>query len=70
VATEEDKVKVTSAVPRLRDGIIAYLADRSFDELRGSDGLERAKGHLLERVKAAVPGAAVKNLYISDIVVQ
>jgi flagellar FliL protein len=70
VATEEDKVKVTSAVPRLRDGIIAYLADRSFDELRGSDGLERAKGQLLERVKAAVPGAAVKNLYISDIVVQ
>jgi flagellar FliL protein len=70
VATEEDKVKVTSAAPRLRDGIIAYLADRSFDELRGSDGLERAKGQLLERVKAAVPGAAVKNLYISDIVVQ
>lgn len=70
LATEEDKTKVTSAVPRIRDGIIAYLADRSFDELRGSDGLERAKGQLLERVKQAVPGATVKSLYISDIVVQ
>ncbi len=70
VATEEDKTKATAAVPRLRDGIIAYLADRSFDELRGSEGLERAKAQLLERVKQAVPGATVKSLYISDIVVQ
>jgi flagellar FliL protein len=70
VATEEDKNRLTLALPRIRDGIIAFLADRSFDELRGSEGLEKAKGHLLERVQQAVPGTKVKNLYISDIVVQ
>jgi flagellar FliL protein len=70
VATEEDKTKVGLAAPRIRDGIIAYLADRSFDELRGSDGLEKTKVQLLERVQQATPGTKVKNLYISDIVVQ
>jgi flagellar FliL protein len=70
VATEEDKTKVGLAAPRIRDGIIAYLADRSFEELRGSDGLEKTKVQLLERVQQATPGTKVKNLYISDIVVQ
>jgi flagellar FliL protein len=70
VATEEDKNKVGLAVPRIRDGIIAYLADRSFEELRGSDGLEKTKGQLLEKVQHAIPGTTVKNLYISDIVIQ
>jgi flagellar FliL protein len=70
VATEEDKTKIGLAVPRIRDGIIAYLADRSFEELRGSDGLEKVKSQLLERVKQAADGVKVKNLYISDIVVQ
>jgi flagellar FliL protein len=50
--------------------VIAYLADRSFDELRGSDALVRTKEHLLDKIKQTLPGTAVKGLYISDIVVQ
>jgi flagellar FliL protein len=70
VATEEDKTKFGLATPRARDTIIAFLADRSFDELRGSDGLEKTKTQLLERVRQSAVGVNVKGLYISDIVVQ
>lgn len=70
VATEEDKNKVGLAVPRIRDGVIAYLADRSFDELRGSDALVRTKENLLEKIRKTLPGTNIKGLYISDIVVQ
>lgn len=70
VATDEDKNRVSLAIPRIRDVVIAYLADRSFDELRGSDALVRTKEHLLEKIKQTLPGTAVKGLYISDIVVQ
>jgi flagellar FliL protein len=70
VAAEEDKNRLGAAVPRIRDGVIAYLSDRTFDELRGSEGLTRTKEKLLERLKESVPGVAVRNLYITDIVVQ
>lgn len=70
LATEVDKTAVLPAMPRIRDSIIAYLSDRTFNELRGSEGLEKAKVALLSRVQQAVPGATVKALYISDIVVQ
>jgi len=70
VATEEDKNRVGTAVPRIRDNFITYLSDRTFDELRGSEGLTRTKEQLMERLKQAVPGASVRSLYITDIVVQ
>jgi flagellar FliL protein len=70
VATDEDKNRVSLAIPRIRDVVIAYLADRSFDELRGSDALVRTKEHLLDKIKQTLPGTVVKSLYISDIVVQ
>jgi flagellar FliL protein len=70
VVTEEDKNKVGAAAPRIRDGFITYLSDRTIDELRGSEGLARTKEQLLDRLRLAVPGAGVKGLYITDIVVQ
>jgi flagellar FliL protein len=70
VTTEDEKNRVGAAMPRIRDGFIAYLSDRTFDELRGSDGLGRAKKELLERLKQTVPEVGVKALYITDIVVQ
>jgi flagellar FliL protein len=70
VAAEDDKSRLGAAVPRIRDGVIAYLSDRTFDELRGSEGLGRTKEKLLEKLKESVPGVAVRNLYITDIVVQ
>jgi len=70
VATEADKERLGAALPRVRDGFIAYLSDRTFDELRGSDGLGHTKEELVKQLEKSVPDLAVKALYITDIVVQ
>jgi flagellar basal body-associated protein FliL len=68
--TEADVAALTPALPRIRETFIAYLSDRTLEELRGSEGLNRAKRELLERVDATLPGKRVKNVFISDFVSQ
>jgi len=70
VSSEADRERLGAALPRVRDGFIAYLSDRTFDELRGSEGLGRTKEELLKRLEKTVPDVPVKGLYITDIVVQ
>jgi len=70
VANEEDKNRLGAAAPKVRDGFIAYLSDRTFEELRGSEGLGRAKEALVKQLEKSVPDVSVKALYITDIVVQ
>jgi flagellar FliL protein len=70
VATEEDKVKLAAFMPRVRDGFIAYLSDRTFEELRGSEAIERTKNALGEKLAAMAPGVAVRGVYVTDLVIQ
>jgi len=70
VASEADKERLGNSLPRVRDGFIAYLSDRTFDELRGSEGLGHTKDELLKLVQKTLPDLPVKGLYITDIVVQ
>ncbi|HVP68856.1 MAG TPA: flagellar basal body-associated FliL family protein [Anaeromyxobacteraceae bacterium] len=70
VGSEADKERLGAALPRVRDQFIAYLSDRTFDELRGSEGLGHAKEELLKQLEKTVPEVPVKGLYITDIVVQ
>src|SRR6266702_3637133 len=68
VAAELDKDKVNARLPLIRDSFIAYLSDRSLEELRGSEGLNRVKVALLDILKQA--GAPAHAIYITDFVVQ
>ena len=68
--TETDVAALTPVLPRIRENFIAYLSDRTLEELRGSEGLSRAKRELLERIDATLPGKRVKNIFISDFVSQ
>lgn len=70
VATEEDKVKLAAFMPRVRDGFIAYLSDRTFEELRGSEAIERTKNALGEKLAAMAPGVSVRGVYVTDLVIQ
>jgi len=70
VGTEEDKVKLTALMPRVRDGFIAYLSDRTLEELRGSEAITRTKTVLGERLAQMTPGVTVKALYVTDLVIQ
>jgi flagellar FliL protein len=70
VASEEDKAKLAAFMPRVRDGFIAYLSDRTFEELRGSEAIERTKNALGEKLAAMAPGVAVRGVYVTDLVIQ
>jgi flagellar FliL protein len=70
VATEEDKNRIGALMPRVRDGFIAYLSDRTLEELRGSEAIGRTKAALEERLARMTPGVKVKALYVTDLVIQ
>jgi flagellar FliL protein len=70
VATEEDKTKLGSLMPRIRDGFITYLSDRTLEELRGSEAIGRTKQALEERLAQMTPGVKVQALYVTDLVIQ
>jgi flagellar FliL protein len=71
VATSANVVAdLQRAEPRIRDAFIAYLSDRTFEEMRGSQGLARAKAELLKNAVDAAPKASIKELLITNYVVQ
>jgi flagellar FliL protein len=70
VTTEEDKAKISQLLPRIRDSVIAFLADRTADELRGSEGMLRTKEEILARLQGIVPGRRITNVYITDFIIQ
>jgi len=70
VATEEDKNRLAGFTPRVRDGFIAYLSDRTFEELRGSEAITRTKQALEQRLAEMAPGVAVRGVYVTDLVIQ
>jgi flagellar FliL protein len=70
VGSEEEKAKLTGYMPRIRDAFIAYLSDRTLEELRGSESITRTKAALGERLAQLAPGVHVRGLYITDLVIQ
>ena len=70
VGTEEDKNKLAGYMPRIRDAFIAYLSDRTLEELRGSESIARTKAALAERLGQLAPGVTVRGLYVTDLVIQ
>jgi len=70
VATEEEKAKLAGYMPRIRDAFIAYLSDRTLEELRGSESIARTKTALAERMGQLAPGVNIKGLYVTDLVIQ
>jgi flagellar FliL protein len=70
VAAEEDRVRLTAFMPRIRDAFIAFLSDRTLAELRGSEAIAHTKATLEEKLKQLAPGVAVRGLFVTDLVIQ
>jgi flagellar protein FliL len=67
---EKDKEVVGNYMPRIRDNIIGYLADRTADEMRGSEGMAAVKLEVLGRMQEVIPGRRVRNVYVTSFIVQ
>jgi flagellar FliL protein len=70
VGSEQDKERINGFMPRIRDAFIAYLSDRTLEELRGSENIARTKTALAERLEKLAPGVKVRALYVTDLVIQ
>jgi flagellar FliL protein len=70
VADEKAKEALTSRLPAIRDSFITYLSDRTTADLRGGENIARAKSELAERLRDAAPGAPVRSLFVTELVVQ
>jgi flagellar FliL protein len=70
IAHESDRGAVAARLSQIRDAVIAYFSDRTLDELRGSEGMERTKVALLKRFDDIVPGRRVRSLFVTDFVIQ
>jgi len=70
VANEQDKGKLAAYMPRIRDAFIAYLSDRTLEELRGSESISRIKAALAERLGQLAPDVKVRGIFITDLVIQ
>jgi flagellar protein FliL len=68
--TEADKQAYMERTPHVRDAVIAYFSDRTLDELRGSEGIERTKEALIRRFEEIVPGRRVRTIFVTDFVMQ
>jgi flagellar FliL protein len=67
---EPEKAKFDRYMPRIRDGFIAFLSDRTLEELRGSEQVKKVKGALADLLRELAPGVKIRALYITDLVIQ
>ncbi len=70
IASAADEQAVKDRLSHIRDTVISYFSDRTLDELRGSDGMERVKQALLKRFDEVVPGRRIRSLFVTDFVMQ
>ena len=70
VANEKDKETLTARTAQVRDAFIIFLSDRTVEELRGGAGLDKLKQALFERLLEVAKDCHVRNLYITDFVLQ
>jgi flagellar protein FliL len=69
LASPVDLDRAASQVPMVRDLVLAFLSDKTFEDLRGARGLEECKAGLQERLEP-VFGTALRALYITNFVIQ
>jgi len=70
VGNDKDKEALTARSAQVRDAFIAYLSDRTVEELRGSAGLATIKAALMKEAMELAPDGHIRSLYITDFVVQ
>ena len=70
LGSESDRAMVQSRMPHIRDAIISYFSDRSLDELRGSEGMDRIKAAVLKKLDDILAAHRVRSVFITELVIQ
>jgi flagellar FliL protein len=68
--SEADRAVVQARLPHIRDAVISYFSDRSLDELRGSEGMDRIKLAVSKKLDDILSGHRVRSVFITELVIQ
>jgi flagellar FliL protein len=70
LVSEADRAAIQSRMPHIRDAIISYFSDRSLDELRGSEGMDRIKLAVAKKLDDILAAHRVRSVFITELVIQ
>jgi len=70
LTAEPDRAAVQARMPHIRDAIISYFSDRSLDELRGSEGMDRIKLAVAKKLDDILAAHRVRSVFITELVIQ
>lgn len=70
LVSEADRAALQARMPHIRDAIISYFSDRSLDELRGSEGMDRIKLAVAKKLDDILAAHRVRSVFITELVIQ
>jgi flagellar protein FliL len=70
LTAETDRSPLQARMPHIRDAIISYFSDRSLDELRGSEGMDRVKVAVQKKIDEIAGAKRVRSVFITELVIQ
>ena len=70
VPTEHDKEVIKEASGPIRDAVIMYLSQRTYDELLDPTGKAKLRAELHKQVNAAIGKPVVSNVYFKEFLIQ
>jgi flagellar FliL protein len=68
--SEADRGIVQARMSHIRDAVISYFSDRSLDELRGSEGMDRIKLAVSKKLDEILAAHRVRSVFITELVIQ
>jgi flagellar FliL protein len=67
---EEDFLRIDTLLPRVHDGIQAFIRDQKALDLQGAAGIQRIREELLTRLNKAFAPSKIKDIYFKEMLVR
>jgi flagellar protein FliL len=70
ISSEKDKELIDKHKPQMRDVILLFLSNQTFDDVKTVEGKLQLKQSLLSRINNVLGRAIVEQVYFTEFVVQ
>jgi len=70
ISSEKDKELIDKHKPQMRDAILLFLSNQTFDDVKTVEGKLQLKQSLLSRINNVLGRAIVEQVYFTEFVVQ
>lgn len=67
---EETTEEVNKRMPQIRDAVLLLIGNKTFEELQDLQGKKQLKAELKSKINSFVKSGRIKNIYLTDFVVQ